>query len=385
MSGPRSTPESHKKTEGKPTILRRAQAFYDFCSQFEVRIFEDELIVGTAGKFRRTGILTPEYSWKWVEKEMDTFPTRPQDPYLMTAEQCSFVRSEIFPYWHGKSLEEHFLAELPEPTAKIAVDTGIIDNDSKWRQAVGEITPDYEGHLFVKGYRGILEDAEKKLAALDYLNAEDIDRIHFYQATILSAKAIILLANRYADLAEVMAHEEGEAARKTELMEIARVCRRVPEFPPQSFHEAMQFIWFVQLGGIITENPLALNPGRFDQFMYPYYADDMKKGRLDKAGAKELIHALWLKYSEWVWTISENTTGYFAGYNQFQNMTVGGKKRDGSDATNELTYLCLEATDEVRTHQPGLSVRVHSDCPNEFLYAVTDLGQQGNGLSRDPQ
>ena len=372
--------ESHKKTEGKPTILRRAQAFYDFCAQFQVRIFEDELIVGTAGKFRRTGILTPEYSWKWVDKEMDTFPTRPQDPYQITPDQCDVVRAEIFPYWHGKSLEEHFLAALPEETARIAVDTGIIDNDSKWRQAVGEITPDYEGHLFVKGYGGILKDAEEKLAALDYLNAEDIDRIHYYQATILSAKAIILLANRYADLAESMAEEEADGDRKAELLEIARVCRRVPEYPPQSFHEATQFIWFVQLGGIITENPLALNPGRYDQFMYPYYAADLDKGIFDKAGAKELIHALWLKYSEWVWTISENTTGYFAGYNQFQNLTVGGKKRDGSDATNELTYLCLEATDEVRTHQPGLSVRVQSDCPPEFLYAVSDLVSKGTGF-----
>jgi len=372
--------DSHKRTEGKAVILRRAQAFYDFCAEFEVRIFSDELIVGTAGKFRRTGILTPEYSWKWVDREMDTFPTRPQDPYQITEEQCRIARSEIFPYWRGKSLEEHFLASLPEATARIAVDTGIIDNDSKWRQAVGEITPDYEGHLFRLGYRGILQKAEEKLAALDYLNAEAIDKIHYYQATVLTAKAIILLANRYADLAEKMAAEEPDAARKAELLEIAQVCRRVPEHPPQSFHEAVQFVWFVQLGGIITENPLALNPGRFDQYMYPYYAADIARHALSREQAKELIHALWLKFSEWVWTISENTTGYFAGYNQFQNLTVGGKKRDGSDATNELTYLCLEATDEVRTHQPGLSVRIHSDCPPEFLYAVTDLVSKGTGF-----
>ena len=158
--------------------------------------------------------------------------------------------------------------------------------------------------------------------------------------------------------------KKRDSVRKTELLKVAGVCKRVPEHPPESFHEAIQFVWFVQLGGIITENPLALNPGRFDQYMYPYYSADLEAGTVNKEQAKELIHALWLKYSEWVWTISENTTGYFAGYNQFQNLTVGGKKRDGSDATNELTYLCLEATDEVRTHQPGLSVRVHSDCPS---------------------
>lgn len=372
--------ESHKRTEGKATILRRAQAFYDFCAEFEVRIFPDELIVGTAGKFRRTGILTPEYSWKWVDKEMDTFPTRPQDPYQITAEQCRYVRSEIFPYWRGKSLEEHFLASLPAATARIAVDTGIIDNDSKWRQAVGEITPDYEGHLFRLGYRGILEKAEARLAELGPLNAEAIDKIDYYQATALSARAIVLLANRYADRAEAMAAEEPDRARKAELIEIARVCRKVPEHPPESFHEAIQFVWFVQLGGIVTENPLALNAGRFDQYMLPYYAADIADGTLSPERAKELIHALWLKFSEWVWTISENTTGYFAGYNQFQNLTVGGKTRDGRDATNELSYLCLAATDEVRTHQPGLSVRIHADCPPEFLYAVTDLVSKGTGF-----
>lgn len=372
--------ESHKRTEGQSTILRRAQAFHDFCAEFEVRIFPDELIVGTAGRFRRTGILTPEYSWRWVDKEMDTFPTRPQDPYQITAEQCAFVRSEIFPYWRGKSLEEHFLASLPESTARIAVDTGIIDNDSKWRQAVGEITPDYEGHLFRLGYRGVIAMAEAELAKLDYLNAENIDRIEAYRAMARSARALVLLANRYADRAEAMAAEEKDTARADELHEIARVCRRVPEHPPQSFHEAIQFVWFVQLGGIVTENPLALNPGRFDQYMYPYYAADIAGGALSAERAKELIHALWLKFSEWVWTISENTTGYFAGYNQFQNLTLGGKTRDGGDATNALTYLCLEATDEVRTHQPGLSVRIHADCPQEFLYAVTDLVAKGTGF-----
>jgi formate C-acetyltransferase len=372
--------DSHKRTEGQPVILRRAQAFSDFCSEFEIKIFPDELIIGTAGKFRRTGILTPEYSWRWVDKEMDTFASRPQDPYQMTDEQRSVVRSDIFPYWEGKSLEEHFLSLLPEETARIAVDTGIIDNDSKWRQAVGEITPDYEGLLFKVGYRGVLQQAEEKLAELDYLSDDNIDKINFYQATILTAKAIMTLANRYAGLAEQMAQQESDSQRQAELLDIARVCKRVPEHPPETFHEAMQFVWFVQLGGIITENPLALNPGRFDQYMYPYYAADIEAGRLEKTQAKELIHALWLKYSEWVWTISENTTGYFAGYNQFQNLTVGGKRRDGSDGTNELTYLCLEATDEVRTHQPGLSVRVHSDCPPEFLYAVTDLVSKGTGF-----
>lgn len=372
--------ESHQRTEGQPVILRRAQAFYDFCDQFDIQIFTDELVVGTAGKFRRTGILTPEFSWQWVDKEMDNFDKRPQDPYQMTDEQRDFVRANVFPYWKGKSLEEHFLAALPARTAQIAVDTGVVDNDSKWRQAVGEITPDYQDVLFKYGFRGLIEKLEAKMASLDYANSADIEKIQFCQASILTSQGIIRFAQRYAALAERLAEQEADPDRQAELHKIAKVCARVPELPPHSFHEAIQFVWFTQLGGIISENPLALNPGRFDQYMYPYYQRDMENGIITKEDARELIQALWLKFSEWVWTISANTAGYFAGYNQFQNLTVGGKNRDGSDATNELTYLCLEATDAVKTHQPGLSVRIHSDCPPEFLQAVTDLVSTGTGF-----
>ncbi|WP_130863052.1 glycyl radical protein [Bacilliculturomica massiliensis] len=392
--------ESHKKTEGQAVAVRRAQAFHDFCSQFDIRIFPEELIVGTAGKFRRTAILTPEYSWQWVDREMDTFDKRPQDPYQMTEEQRRQVREEIFPYWKGQSLEEHFLTQLPPQTARIAVDTGIIDNDSKWRQAVGEITPDYQDVLFVKGFGGLKREAEERLAALDLSLPSDLDKSEFYRSEILAADAIITYARRCGQAARRLAEEleagcgagtAGEERRiygggpaleerRKELLEIARVCETVPENPPSSFHEAVQFVWFTQLGGIISENPLALNPGRFDQYMYPYYKADLEKGVITEERAQELVEALWIKFSEWVWTISSNTAGFFAGYNQFQNLTVGGKTRDGLDAVNELSYLCLRATDSVRTHQPGLSVRIHADCPPDFLAAVCDLVSKGTGF-----
>jgi choline trimethylamine-lyase len=372
--------ESHCRTEGQPVAIRRAQAFYEFCAWFDVKIFEDELIVGTAGKFRRSGILTPEYSWSWVDREMDSFDHRPQDPYIMTDEQRKYVRNHIFPYWENKSLEEHFIRQLPDETAKLVIDTGIIDNDSKWRQAVGEITPDYQDVLFVKGFSGIAREAREKFEALDPANAEDLDKITFYQSVILTAEGIILLAERYAHEAERLSEAEERMGRKQELALIAEVCRRVPSNPPRSFHEAIQFVWFTQLGGIIAENPLALNLGRFDQYMFPYYDGDIKGGVLTAESAQELVEALWLKLSEWVWTISSNTAKFFAGYNQFQNLTVGGKTREGFDATNALSYLCLRATDSLRTHQPGLSVRIHSDCPPEFLDAVCDLVATGTGF-----
>lgn len=372
--------ESHKETEGLPVCIRSARAFYDCCDRLGVHIFEGELVVGAIGEFRKCGILTPEFSWMWVDREMDHFETRPQDPYIMTDEQRAFVRENIFSYWKGKSLEEAFLARLPEDTRRIGIDTGIIDNDSKWRQAVGEVTPDYEGVLFKKGFGGIIRDAQERLSQLDAADPEDAEKREFYESVIWTSKGIIRYANRYADEAERMAETEGDPRRAEELRVIARICRVVPENPPAGFYEAIQFLWFTQVGGILSENPLALNPGRFDQYMNPYYEADLAKGCITEEGAQELIEALWLKYSEWVWTISANTADYFAGYNQFQNLTVGGKKRDGRDGSNPVTFMALKATEEAKTHQPGLSVRVHADCPGEFLDAVTHLVSKGTGF-----
>lgn len=372
--------ESHQGTEGQATPIRRAQAFKDTCDQLIVTIFEGELIVGASGEFRKCGILTPEFSWLWVDREMDNFSTRVQDPYEMTDSQRAYVRENIFPYWKGKSLEEAFLAQIKPDVAKVTVDTGIVDNDSKWRQAVGEFTPDYAGLLFVKGFAGIIADAKDKLVSLDAAKPDDLKQIIFYESIILTSEGIINLARRYAAEAARLAAIELAPERKAELLEIEQICNKVPGQPPSTFHEALQFIWFVQLGAVLSENPLALNPGRFDQYMYPYYLHDKEKGLKSDDQILELIECYWLKLSEWVWTISANTADFFAGYNQFQNLTIGGKKRDGSDATNELSYLALKATEDVKTHQPGLSVRLQQDAPQEFVDAVTHLVSLGTGF-----
>ncbi len=372
--------ESYQRTEGLPVCIRSARAFYDCCNELDVHIFDGELIVGAIGEFRKCGILTPEFSWKWVDEEMDHFEERKQDPYVITPEQREYVREHIFPYWKGKSLEEAFLARLPEDTAKIGVDTGIIDTDSKWRQAVGEVTPDYQETLFPKGFGGIIREVEEHLAALDLTDPDAGEKKDFYESVLLTSRGIIRYAQRYAAEAEKMAEQETDADRARELRQIAANCRRVPEHPPESFYEALQFLWFVQIGGILSENPLSLNPGRFDQYMDPFYEADLASGAVTEEFAQELVDALWLKYSEWVWTISANTADYFAGYNQFQNLTVGGKKRDGSDGTNPVTYMALKATGDVKTHQPGLSVRVSSSCPDRFLASVTELISRGTGF-----
>ncbi|MDR1242559.1 MAG: formate C-acetyltransferase/glycerol dehydratase family glycyl radical enzyme [Deltaproteobacteria bacterium] len=361
--------KSHKESEGEPTIIRRAKAFREVCRKGPIGIFENELVVGTIGEHLKSGVICPEYSWTWVDREMDEFAKRSQDPYDIDEASKKLLREEIFPYWKGQSLEETFLARLNPETAKILVDTGIIDNDSKWRNAIGEITADYQDLIFKKGFTGLKKEAEAKLAALSPTTPEAQEQMDFYQAEIVACQGIIGLAERYADKAE-----------KLGLKDVAKVCRKVPANPPETFHEAIQTVWFTQMGSILSENSLALNLGRFDQYMYPYFQADLVKKRITPEKAQELIDALWIKLSEWVWVISANTAKFFAGYNAFQNLTVGGRTRDGRDAVNAVSYMCLTASSHVRTHQPGLSVRIHPDTPDEFMDAVCDLISEGGGF-----
>ena len=370
---------------GDSPVVRSARAFRDVCAGLPVTIFPDELIVGVPGAERRSGSVDPELSWKWIEAELEDFQTRGQDPYTVTEAQKARLRDEIFPYWQGRSVEEAYLARLPEETAWVTVDTGVVDNDSKWRSYVGENTPDFQDIIFVKGFEGILAEARERLAAIEPMDQEQLARREFYKAEILSCEGIITLGQRYAAEAARLAAVEPDPVRRKELENTAAICLRVPALPPRTFREAIQMVWFVQVGRVLSENAVSLNLGRLDQYLYPYYAADVEQGILTPAEAQELIDCLWIKLSEWIWAVSSNTARFFAGYSAFQNLTVGGKRRDGSDGTNALSYMCLRASAEVRTHQPNLSVRIHADCPEEFLLATCRLARMGMGLPGSPQ
>ena len=277
-------------------------------------------------------------------------------------------------------MDEAFLSRIPEDTKRIGVDTGFLDTDSKWRNGIGEISADYIDQLLPKGFGGIRRETEGYMAALDAAVPADRKKLDFYRSILLICDGMICLGRRYAEKARAMAETEPDEGRRAELLEIAAVCDVVPEKAPETFREAIQFVWFVQLGGILAENPLAWNPGRFDQYMYPYYERDLEAGRITRDEALELIELLWLKYSEWAWTISKNTASFFAGYTNFENLTIGGTKVDGSDGTNEISYLAIEATRSIMTHQPTLSCRIQPDCPPAFMEAVTELVSTGCGF-----
>jgi choline trimethylamine-lyase len=372
--------ESCRNHGGDSPSVRSARAFRDVCAGLPVTIFPDELIVGVPGAERRSGSVDPELSWQWIAAELEDFPQRSQDPYVVTEEQKRRLREEVFPYWKGRSLEEAYLARLPQETAWVTVDTGVVDNDSKWRAYVGENTPDFQDIVFVKGFEGILAEARTALAALEPQDRDQLARLEFYRAALLSCEGILLLGSRYAQEAARLAEEERDPVRREELERIAAVCRRVPAQPPRTFREALQMVWFVQVGRVLSENAVALNLGRLDQYLYPFYLADVQAGLLKPAEAQELLDCLWIKLSEWVWAVSSNTARFFAGYSAFQNLTVGGRRPDGSDGTNPLSYMCLRAAAEVRTHQPNLSVRIHADCPEDFLLATCRLARMGTGF-----
>jgi formate C-acetyltransferase len=368
-----------KETEGEPIVIRRAKAFKRLCETKTVLIQDDELIVGVPCHKPRAGIFCPETAWQWLEQELDTIATRAQDPYEITEEDKRLLRDIVFPYWKGKSIYEHWMARIPEDTKEISVNTGIIDVEIKTQSGPGEIAPAY-GIVLQKGFSGIRKDAEDKLKTLDYAKPEDLDKIHFLQAVVICCDGIISLAKRYARKARELSQREASPRRRAELEKIAETCDWVPANPARTFWEAVQSLWFAQIGCHIEANGPSYSPGRFDQYMYPYYEKDLKEGGLTKEQALELIECLWIKFSECTWLLSKNAATYFAGYQPFQNLCVGGLTRDGRDATNQLSYLCMDAKKDVRLHSPSLSVRLHQRSPEEFLLRVGELIRLGTGF-----
>lgn len=368
-----------KETEGQPTVRRRAEAFKRICETKTILIQDDELIVGLPGSSPRAGIFCPEVAWQWLEEELDTIATRTQDPYEINEEDRRILTEVIFPYWKGKSIYEHWLHQIPDDTREISVKTGIVDVEIKTQSGPGEIAPGYQA-LLKKGFNGIKKEAQEALERLNYTEPEDIDRINFLKAVVICCEGMVALAKRYADKARELAQEYDDPIRKAELEKISQICDWVPGNPPRTFWEALQALWFAQIGCHIEANAPSYSPGRFDQYVYPYYMKDLEEGRLTREKALELIECLWIKFSECTWLLSRNAAKYFAGYQPFQNICLGGLTRDGNDATNDLSYLCINAKKEVRTHSPSLSVRLHNKSPEEFLLEVADLIRLGTGF-----
>lgn len=371
--------ESFMKTEGEPMVVRKAKGFRERCQRKTVFIWDDELIVGCAGSKIRAGILCPDVCWPVLDNELDTISTRPQDPFLITEEDKKVFKDFIKPYWKGRSFQEAWQARMSEDVRQL-MDAAVINADLRAIRGPGELTAGYQW-LITNGISGIRKRIEEKLASLDATTPEGYDKAIYLNALLIVCDGIVTLAKRYAQLAERMAGEEKDPRRKAELEKIAKICQWVPDNPPRTFEEALQAFYLYHICILMEQNAPSYNPGRMDQYLYPYYQKDIEEGILTREEAQELLECLWVKLSESCLFQDERTAKYAAGYMMFQNTCCGGITESGQDAVNELSYIMLQATMDVKLYQPSLSARYNKEKnPDSFLRKVADLVALGTGF-----
>ena len=369
--------ESYKSTEGEPIITRRAKAFRHILENIPITIRDNELIVGSATKAPRSCQVFPEYSFEWLESEFDTVEKRTADPFYIS-EETKKTLSEVYKYWKGKTTSELATAYMSDE-AKLAIDHGMFTPGNYFYNGIGHVTVDYPKVLAI-GYAGIKKEAEDTLAAMKQGDGEYAKRSHFLQAVIISCEAAIRYAKRYSELAAAMAKTTSCVRRRKELEDIAATCREVPEFGARSFREACQSFWFVQMLLQTESSGHSISPGRFDQYMYPYYKKDLDEGKITREEAQELLDCIWVKLNDLNKVRDAASAEGFAGYSLFQNLIAGGQDKHGKDATNDLSFMCITATEHVFLPQPSFSVRVWNGTPHEFLIRAGELTRTGIGL-----
>jgi formate C-acetyltransferase len=371
--------ESFQQTEGQPQVLRKAKAFREQCRRKSVTIWDDELIVGCSGSRIRGGILCADVCWSILDKELDTISDRPYDPFYLDAESHRIFTDIVRPYWKGKSNYEQWLTQMPQDVAALREAT-VIYIDRKAVRGPGELTAGFD-LLLSEGINGVLERIETRKAALDPAVAGNYPKIVYLSALRIAAEGVINLAERYADECERLAANEMSPNRRSELQEIAEICRHVPAHPARTFYEAMQSVYLYHVCTFMEQNAASYNPGRMDQYLWPFYKADLGAGRITPERAQELFDCLWIKYSEPCLFQDGTTAEYASGYNMFQNVCAGGIDENGQDAVNDLSYMILQATMDVRLYQPSLSVRYNlGKNPNKFLRKIVELIKLGTGF-----
>ena len=369
--------ESYKATEGQPTITRRAEAFAHILRNIPIIIRDNELIVGSSTIAPRGCQTFPEFSYQWLEDELDTVETRSADPFYIAEETKQELR-EVHKYWKGKTSSELATSYLA-PEAIRAIEHNIFTPGNYFYNGVGHVTVKYEEVLAI-GYKGIIDKAQAELDRCQVGDGNYVKKSHFLKAVILSCQAVIEYAERYAELASQMAAECTDPVRKQELLQISQNCSRVPANGATSFYEACQSFWFVQQLLQVESSGHSISPGRFDQYMYPYYKADLDKGIITRESAQELLDCIWVKLNDLNKVRDAASAEGFAGYSLFQNLIVGGQDKDGNDVTNDLSVMCILASMHVHLPMPSLSIRVWNGSPHELLIKAAELTRTGIGL-----
>lgn len=374
----------YRNTEHLPEIIRRAKALEEILKNMTIYILPESLLVSNQASRPKSSPLFPEFTVDFLEEEIihkNPFPPseRPADSFQFDNSNIAELK-EIIEWWKGKTFKEKTIENLPKEALLAQDVVQVINIVNFLHGGDGHFAPNYKW-LFKNGLRKIIEVCQNNIDTCDLSEPGALDKVRFWKSALIVCNSLIKWAHRYAELAESMANLEDNETRKKELLEIARVCRVVPENPARSFYEALQFMAFVEIALQIEDNAQGICPGRFDQIMYPYYQYDIEAGKLTRETALELVQNFFILLSNVERIRSWEDTHYFRGQPIFQNLTIGGiNPETGMDATNDVTYIVLDAIASTRTLQPSHYARWHKNAPEEYKIKVVETIRLGTGF-----
>ncbi len=369
------TTKAYRAHEQEQVILRRAYTLDAVLRDMSIYIDPEALLVGNQASADRAAPIFPEYAMDWVINELDQFDQRDGDRFTITEENKQVLR-DIYPYWKGRTLQDKGYAAFPQ-RARLFYDLGIIKTEGNITSGDAHIAVDYGRVLRegLKGYRARTLEAQEKLDLTDF---QDLKKSYFYQAILIVLDAVEAYALRFAELAQAQA-ASATPERAKELLEIARICRKVPMEPAETFHEALQSVWFLHVILQIESNGHSLSYGRLDQYCFPYYERSRQAGMTEEQ-ACELLENLWLRTYSVNKIRSWSHTRFSAGSPLYQNVTIGGQTPDGKDAVNPLSYLILKTVARCHLPQPNLTVRYHKGLSDDFMAACIQVIRCGFGM-----
>ena len=370
--------EAYKQFEHEPVLMKRAKALKLLLERVSVHIQDGELIVGQHAGTPNSAPVFPEFDAEWLEEEIDLLPIREVDSFQVSDKVKKDLLS-IFAFWKNRGIRKAIFSVLPEETVTRRLKSKVFSVTAHEETALGHVLLDYEKVIRI-GFAGIKGEIEQAQETLRPTQSDYVQKSLFYKSCIVSCNAAIIFALRYAELASNLAVGEKDSDRREELLQIAEVCRQVPERPARNFREALQALWFVQIIVQIENNGSSYSPGRIDQYLWPYYRQDIEDGELTRENAQEILDCFWLKFSEPLLLYKTEAARITGGFPMGQNISVGGVDSRGEDTTNDLSYLCLNAQAHIKLAQPNFTVRVHNKSPREFLLRTAEVIRLGTGM-----
>ena len=369
--------QAYRENLNQPRVMVRALMLKKILEEMTIYIEDKSLLAGNQATKNRNAPIFPEYTMEFVMNELDLFEKRDGDVFYITEETKQELR-QLAPFWENNNLRARGEALLPEEVS-VFMETGVFGMEGKLNAGDAHLAVNYE-KVLANGLRGYEEKTKQLKAELDLTDPDSIDKNVFYKAVLIVIDAVHNFALRYSRLAEEMAQRETDEKRKAELMEMSRICAKVPYEPAGSFWEAVQSVWFIQLILQIESNGHSLSYGRFDQYMYPYYIKDIKEGKMKEEDALELLTCLWIKTLTINKVRSQSHTLSSAGSPMYQNVTIGGQTTDRKDAVNELSFAVLQSVAQTRLTQPNLTVRYHANIDKYFFDECIEVMKLGFGM-----